>query len=54
MHDDVAFMEFDCNSNFVYDDILPDFVTRSKNYKNYSTCWMNFVRDIIKDSLMEQ
>ena len=53
MHDDVAFMEFDCNSNFVYD-ILPDFVARLKNHENYSPYQMNFIRDKIIDKLMEQ
>jgi hypothetical protein len=31
-HDDVAFIEFDHNSNFVFDNILSDFVTRLKNH----------------------
>ena len=45
-------MEFDCNSNFVSDDILPDFVARSKNHGNYSLYQMNFIRDGIVDKLM--
>jgi hypothetical protein len=28
-HDDIAFVEFDRNSNFVPDDILSDVITRS-------------------------
>ena len=28
------FAEFDRNPNFVPNDILPDFVVRSKNYEN--------------------
>jgi len=52
--DNVAFEEFDRNPNFVPDDILPDVVTRLRNQENYSPCWMNFVRDGIVDSLMEQ
>jgi len=47
-------VEFDRNSNFVYDDILPDFVARSKNHENYSPYRMNFIRDEIVDKLMEQ
>jgi hypothetical protein len=43
---DIAFTEFDRNSNFIHDDILPDFVARSKNHENCS--------DEIVDSLMEQ
>ena len=46
-------MEFDRNSNFVSDDILPDFVARSKNYGNYSSCRINFLRNGIVDDLME-
>jgi hypothetical protein len=33
LHDGVTFAEFDRNSNFVPDDILPDFVARLKNIK---------------------
>ena len=54
MHDDVAFVKFDCNFNFVSDDILPDFVARSKNHENCSPYRMNFIRDEIIDKLMEQ
>ena len=53
MHDDVAFVEFNCNFNFVSDDILLDFVARSKNHENYSPYQMNFIRDEIVDKLME-
>ena len=51
MHDDVTFVEFDRNSNFVYDDILLDFVARLKNCSPYR---MNFIRDEIVDKLMKQ
>ena len=51
MHDDVTFVEFDRNSNFVYDDILLDFVARLKNCRPYR---MNFIRDEIVDKLMKQ
>jgi hypothetical protein len=50
----VIFAEFDCNSNFVSDDILYDFVAYSKNHENCSFYLMNFVRDGIIDSLMKQ
>jgi hypothetical protein len=46
-------VEYDRNSNFVSDDILPDFVARSKNHENYSSYQMNFIRDEIVDNLME-
>jgi hypothetical protein len=52
--DDVAFAEFDRNLNFVSSDILPDVVVHLKNQENYSPCRMDFVRDEIVDSLMEQ
>jgi hypothetical protein len=45
-------VEFDCNSNFVSDDILPDFVARSKNHGNYILYQMNFIRDGIVDKLI--
>jgi len=47
-------VEFDRNSNFVSDDILPDFVVRSKNHENCSPYRMNFIHDEIVDKLMEQ
>jgi hypothetical protein len=52
-HDNIAFAEFDRNFNFIPDDILPDFVARSKNHENYNPCRMNFVCNGIVDSLME-
>ena len=54
MHDDVIFVEFDYNFNFVSNDILPDFVARSKNHGNCSSYQMNFIRDEIVDKLIEQ
>jgi hypothetical protein len=52
--DNIAFAEFDRNPNFVPDDILPDVVALLKNQRNCSPCWMDFVRDEIVNSLMEQ
>ena len=52
--DDVAFAEFDRNLNFVLDDILPDVVARLRNHGKYSPCLIDFVRDEIAHSLMEQ
>jgi len=49
--DDVTFVEFD---RFVPDDILHDVVTRLRNQGNCIPCRMDFVRDEIVDSLMEQ
>jgi len=50
----VVFAEFDRNFNFVFDDILPDFVARLKNHENCSSYRMNFIRDEIVDKLMKQ
>jgi hypothetical protein len=36
--DDVAFAEFDRNSNFILNDILPDVVARLRNHGKYSPC----------------
>jgi hypothetical protein len=52
--DDVAFAEFDRNLNFISDDILPNVVAHLRNQGNCSPCRMDFVRDEIVDSLMEQ
>jgi hypothetical protein len=51
---DVLLAEFDCNLNFVLDDILPDVVARLINQRNYSPYQMDFVHDEIVDSLMKQ
>jgi hypothetical protein len=53
-HNNIAFAEFDCNPNFIPNDILPDVVARSGSHGNYSLCQMDFVRDEIADSLMKQ
>jgi hypothetical protein len=50
----MIFVEFDHNFNFVSDDILSDFVVRSKNHGNCSSCPMNFVHNEIINSLMKQ
>jgi hypothetical protein len=52
--DDVAFAEFDRNSNFIIDDILPDVVARLRNHGKYSLYLIDFIRDEIIYSLMEQ
>jgi hypothetical protein len=53
-HDDVAFVEFDRNPNFIPEDILLDIVARSGSHENYSYCRMDFLRDGIANNLMEQ
>jgi hypothetical protein len=52
--DDVAFAEFDRNSNFIIDDILPDVVARLRNHGKYSLYLIDFIRDEIIYSLMDQ
>ena len=51
-HDDVEFAKFDRNPDFVPDDILPDVVTCLGSHVNCSPCRMDFIRDGIADSLM--
>jgi hypothetical protein len=51
--DGLIFLEFDCNSNFIINDILPDVVARLRNQKNCSPCRMDCVHDEIIDLLME-
>jgi len=46
-------VEFNRNSNFISNDILLDFVARSKNHGNYSLYQMNFIRDEIVDKLIK-
>jgi len=53
-HDDVLFVEFDRNLNFIPSDILYDIVAHSGNHGNCSSCWMNNVRDRITNSLIKQ
>jgi hypothetical protein len=53
-HDDVSFAEFDRNPNYVPDEILPNVVAHSEINGNRSQGRMNFIRDGIIDSLMEQ
>jgi hypothetical protein len=36
-----------CNLNFIPDNILSNFITRSKNHGNCSSCRMTFVRNEI-------
>ena len=54
LHDNVAFAEFDRNLNFISDDILLDIVARSRSHENCSPCRVDFVRDGIANSLLEQ
>ena len=53
-HDELAFVEFNRNSNFVSNDILLDVFARSGNYGNCSPYQVDFIPDRIANSLMEQ
>jgi len=53
-HDDLTFVEFDCNPNFIPDNILPDIVARSGNHGNCSSYWIDFIRDEITNSFTKQ
>jgi len=35
-HDDVAFVKFDRNPNFIFDDILPDIIACSGSHEKHS------------------
>ena len=37
--------------NFIHDNILSNFIARSKNYRNCSSCGMNFIHNGIVDGL---
>ena len=39
----VNYIHLHCNINFMPNNILSNFITRSKNYENYSPYRMNFV-----------
>jgi hypothetical protein len=53
-HDNIAFVKFDYNSNFIPDDILPNIVACSGSHENCSFCQMDFIHDGIANSLMKQ
>ena len=59
-NDDVAFIKFNHNFNFIFDnfnfifdDILLDIVTCSRSHENYNSCRMYFVCDEIVNNLMK-
>jgi hypothetical protein len=52
--DDAVFSEYDLNSNLIPDDFLPDIVPRSAVQGSQRPSRIDFVRDGITNSLMEQ
>jgi hypothetical protein len=52
LQDDVAFAKYDRNSNFVPDDFLPDIVAHSDSQGSQRLSCMNFVRNVIANSLI--
>ena len=50
--DNIAFTEYDLNSNFIPDDFLADVVLHSQSQGNQKPSRMNYVRDGITDNLM--
>ena len=52
--DDAVFSEYDRNPNLIPDDFLPDIVPRSAVQVSQRPSHMDFVRDGITNSLMEQ
>jgi len=54
LHDDLAFVKFDCKLNFAPDDVLVDVIAHSENHKYQRLFRMDFVHDGITNSLMGQ
>jgi len=52
--DDAVFYEYDRNPNLIPDDFLPDIVPRSAVQGSQRPSRMDFIRDGITNSLMEQ
>jgi hypothetical protein len=54
LQDDAVFSEYNRNSNLISNDFLPDIVPRSTVQGSLRPSLMDFVRDEIVNSLMEQ
>ena len=52
--DDAVFSKYDRNPNLISNDFLPDIVQASAVQDSHRPSCMNFVRDGIANSLMEQ
>jgi hypothetical protein len=52
--DDAVFSEYDRNSNLISDDFLPDIIPRSAIQGSQRPSRMDFVRNGIANSLLEQ
>ena len=50
----MTFAEYDSNSNFISEDILPDIVPRSNNQGSQTRSRIDLVRDAIASSLMRE
>ena len=51
---DIDFVQYDCNPNYVPDDVLPDIVARDNSQGLQRPSRMNIVRDSIANSLMNK
>ena len=51
---DVDFVQYDCNPNYIPDDVLPDIVARDNSQGLQRPSRMDIVRDSIADSLMNK
>ena len=51
---DVDFVQYDCNPNYVPDDVLPDIAARDNSQGLQRPSCMDIVRDSIADSLMNK
>jgi hypothetical protein len=54
LQDDEVFSEYDRNSNFISDDFLSDIIPRSAIQGSQWPLHIDFVRDEIANSLIEQ
>ena len=51
---DVDFVQYDCNPDYVPDDVLPDIVTQDNSQGLQRSSRMDIVRDSIANSLMNK
>ena len=52
--DDVAFIEYDLNSNFILDKVLPNIVAHADSQGLQGPSHMNFIHDGIANGLIGQ
>ena len=53
-HDDVTFVEFNCNFNFIPSKILPDVIAHSRSHGTSRPSCMDFILNEIINNIIEQ